>query len=394
MNAPPRRWLLITALVLSGLSMRIAVSSVGAALDDIQSSLHTTSAGVGVLTTMPVLVFAALGVRTPALAARFGPHRVLVVALAISTLGIAARALVSDLWVYLALSVLALAGGAVANVVLPGIVKRYFPDKVGTMTAIYSTSLAIGATGAAGLTVPIGDLGDGWRLGTASWAAITALAIVPWISTLRADRPAAIGAPTISAWSLLRSRTAVMLMLFFGFQSMQAYIAFGWYARFLHEHALSTATAGAMVAVYSGVSIPVSMIVPSVPPRWHRLVFVSLVECWGLAYAGFGFDPRGGAWVWMVLAGIGSGSFPLALALLGLRSRSADVTTSLSAMAQAFGYLIAGVGPLLFGVLHGATHGWAASLTLLWIALGLTLIFGWISCAPTFVDDELAASRL
>jgi CP family cyanate transporter-like MFS transporter len=94
----------------------------------------------------------------------------------------------------------------------------------------------------------------------------------------------------------------------------------------------------------------------------------------------------------MVLAGIGSGSFPLALAMLGLRSRSAEVTTSLSAMAQAFGYLIAGLGPLLFGVLHGATHGWAASLTLLWIALGLTLVFGWISCAPTYVDDELAPS--
>lgn len=372
--------------------MRIAVSSVGSVLDDIQDSLHTTSAGVGVLTTMPVIVFAALGVRTPQLAKRFGPHRVLVASLAVTTVGLATRELVSNLWMYLAISVLALAGGAVSNVVLPGVVKRYFPDQIGTMTAIYSTSLAIGATGAAGLTVPIGSLGDGWRFGTAACAALTLLAIVPWLSTLRADRPAAIGAPTISARALLRSRTAVVLMLFFGFQSAQAYIAFGWYARFLHDHGITSATAGAMVALYSGVSIPVSMIVPSVAPRWHRLVFVSLVTCWGAAYAGFGLAPVGGAWVWMVLAGIGSGSFPLALALLGLRSRSPEVTTSLSAMAQAFGYLIAGAGPVLFGVLHGATHGWFASLTLLWVALVMTLIFGWIACAPTVVDDELAAS--
>ena len=390
--AAPRRALLVGALVLTGLTMRVAVSSVGSVLDDIQDGLHTTSAGVGVLTTLPVLVFAGLGVRTPALATKFGPHRVLVVGLVISTLGIVTRSLVSNLWLYLVLSVLALAGGAVSNVVLSGVVKRYFPDQIGPMTAIYSTALAVGATGAAGLTVPIGDLGDGWRLGTAIWAIVTALAILPWLSTLRADRPAAIGQPTLSARSLLHSRTAVVLMLFFGFQSAQAYIAFGWYARFLHEHAISSATAGAMVALYSGVSIPVSMIVPSVHQRWHRLVFVSLIICWGAAYAGFGLAPRGGAWVWMVLAGIGSGSFPLALALLGLRSRSPEVTTSLSAMAQAFGYLIAGVGPVLFGVLHGATHGWFASLTLLWIALALTLVFGWISCAPTIVDDELAPS--
>ena len=397
MQAPPRRSLLITGLILTGFTMRTAVSSVGSVLDNIQDSLHTSSAGVGVLTTLPVVVFALIGLRTPKLAARFGPHRVLVVSLVVTAIGIATRELVSNLWGYLALSVLALASGAVSNVVMPGLVKRYFPGEVGRMTAIYSTSLAIGATSAAGLTVPIGSLAggsaaSGWRLGTASWAIVIALAIVPWLSTLRGDRPVGVAQPTISARAMLHSRTAVVLMLFFGSQSTQAYISFGWYARFLHEHSITTATAGAMVALYSGVSIPVSVIVPSVSPRHHRAVLLVLLSCWGAAYAGFGLAPHGGAWFWMVLAGIGSGSFPLALVLLGLRSRSPEVTTSLSAMAQAFGYLIAGAGPLLFGVLHGATHGWAASLALLWVALGFTLIFGWIACAPTIVDDELAAS--
>jgi CP family cyanate transporter-like MFS transporter len=372
--------------------MRAAVSSVGAVLDDIQHDLHTTSAGVGVLTTLPVVVFAVLGSLTPRLAARYGPHRVLVIGLALTTVGVITRVLVHSLWAFLLLSAAALAGSAVANVVLPGVVKRYFPDEIGRMTAIYSTALAAGATAAAGLTVPIGSLGDGWRLGTASWAVIMVVAILPWLSTLRGDRPIDQTRVAISPRALLRSRTAVILTLFFGFQSMQAYIAFGWYERFLHEHNLSSATAGWMVALYSGVSIPVSMFVPSVDPRLHRRVFVSLIACWGAAYAGFGLAPNGGAWVWMVLAGIGSGSFPLVLALLGLRSRSVEVTTGLSAFVQAAGYLIAGTGPVLFGVLHGSTHGWGAPLGLLWIALIATLIFGWIACAPTVVDDELAAS--
>ena len=133
--ATPPRWQLIVGLILTGLTMRSAVSSVGSALDDIQHSLHTSSAGVGLLTTLPVLVFAALGVRTPALATRLGPNRVLVASLVVSAIGIVSRVLVSNLWAFLALSVLALAGGAVAKVVLPGAVTRYSPDEIGGVTA-------------------------------------------------------------------------------------------------------------------------------------------------------------------------------------------------------------------------------------------------------------------
>jgi CP family cyanate transporter-like MFS transporter len=377
--------------------MRAAVSSVGAVLDRIQHSLHTSSAGVGFLTTLPVLVFACLGSLTPRLAERHGPHRLLTIALLVAALGVVSRSLVSNLWLFLVLSAVALCGAAVANVVLPGVVKRHFPDSVGRMTAVYSTSLAIGATAAAGLTVPIGSLdggSGGWRLGTGVWAALSILAILPWLSTLRGDRPLQRRRVAISAAQLLRSRTAVALTLFFGFQSMQAYIAFGWYARFLQEHAQSSSAAGALVALYTGVSIPVSMIVPSTPPHRHRLVLGVLISCWALAYAGFGLAPAGGAVAWMILAGIGSGAFPLSLTLLGLRSRSPEVTTSLSAFVQPVGYLIAGTGPVLFGVLRGSTAGWTAPLALLWVALAASLITGWSACAPRLVDDELAPSRL
>ena len=393
------RWQLTAALILAGLTMRVAVTSVGSVLNRIQDSLHSSSTGVGVLTTLPVLVFAVFGSLTPRWAERFGAPQVLVGGLLMTTVGMVARVLVSSLWAFLLLSVLALFGAAVTNVVLPGTVKRYFPDEVGRMTAVYSTALAAGATAAAGLTVPLGSLGgeasdDRWRFGTAVWVALVVLAIVPWLTLLRSDVDAksAVRPPAISARTILRSRTAKMLLLFFGFQSMQAYISFGWYAKFLHDHGMSNATAGGLVALYSGVSIPVSMIVPRVPQSRHRPVLILLAICWGAAYAGFGIAPNTTTWLWMVLAGLGSGSFPLILALFAMRSRTPEVTTSLSAVAQAGGYLMAGTGPLLFGVLHGVTNGWAAPLALLWVALILATVTGWYCCTPHMVDDELAAS--
>jgi CP family cyanate transporter-like MFS transporter len=179
-------------------------------------------------------------------------------------------------------------------------------------------------------------------------------------------------------------------MLCFAFQSLQAYVAFGWFAKFLHAHGISTATAGWMVALYSAMSIPVSMIAPSVPQQRTRAALSVLIGCYLVAYVGLAAAPVGGAWVWMVLAGIGSGTFPLVLTWIGMRSRSAETTAALSAFVQSVGYLIAGCGPLLFGVLYSATGSWTAPLALLFAALVITTGAGWRASRPVFADDELA----
>ncbi|MDQ2750393.1 MAG: MFS transporter [Actinomycetota bacterium] len=383
-------WLLVAALVLTGLSMRTAVTSTGAVLDDLQRDLHAGSGIAGLITTLPVICFAALGWVTPRLSHRFGAHRLLVLALLLMTLGLVLRAVVNSIWVFLLLSLLALAGGAISNVLMPSLVKRHFPDHIGRMTAVYTTALAIGLTASAGLTVPIGRLGDGWRLGLGAWALLSALAVLPWLPTLRRDRPDPDTEPGLSASRLVHSRTAWLLMIFFAFQSFQAYIAFGWFAKFLHGHGVSSDTAGWMVALVAAMSIPVSMLVPSIAPSRHRLVITVISSCYLVAYVGLAVAPVGGAWVWMALVGVGSGMFPLALTMIGLRARTAETTAALSAFVQAIGYIVAGTGPLLFGVLYGLTNNWTTPLALLFIALAIAFASGWLACRPTFVDDELA----
>jgi CP family cyanate transporter-like MFS transporter len=147
-----------------------------------------------------------------------------------------------------------------------------------------------------------------------------------------------------------------------------------------------------MVAVLSAIGIPVAMVVPNVPARHQRAVIITLGSCFAAAYLGLGVGPVGGAWLWMVLYGIGMGMFPVALVMIAQRTRTPATTAALSAFTQVIGYLVAGSGPLLFGVLYGLTGSWVLPLAILWISLGLSVVFGLLSCTPRYVDDELSGA--
>lgn len=380
------------AIVLTGLTMRVAVSSVGAVLDDVETGLGLSSGAAGVITTLPVISFAGIGYLGPRLAHRLGEHRLLAAALLAATAGLAARAVVGDIWLFGLLSMLALTGGAIANVLMPALVKRHFPEQIGKLTAVYTTSLAVGTTAAAGLTVPLADLdGGSWRFGIGSWTALTLVAILPWLPTLPSDRPLAEHRPVrISVSRMARSKLAWALALMFGTQSFQAYIAFGWFANFFRHHHLAATEAGLLVAFYSGLSIPVSMIIPALAVRGQRPIVLMLAVLATISYLGMLVAPVGGAWLWMLLGGIGSGMFPLTLTMIGLRSREVASTASLSAFVQSIGYLVAGTGPLLVGLLLGLTgDNWTWPLILLLVAATLSGSFGWYAAHPRYVEDEL-----
>ncbi|MGI8881921.1 MAG: MFS transporter [Jatrophihabitans sp.] len=391
-----RRGLLVVAIVLTGFSMRTAVTSIGSVLERLQDGLGATGAGAGLITTLPVLCFAAVGSFAPRLNRRFGPNRVLVVAMVAATAGLATRALAGSLWLFALLSILALTGGAISNVSMPSLVKSYFPDRLGAMTAVYTTALAIGATAAAGLTVPISDLSSGadsWRLGIGSWALFTAVAVLPWLPMVRRRDASSGPVRAIPVRALIGSRTAWALTIFFAFQSFQAYIAFGWFARFFEDHGVSDGGAGGLVAYYSALSIPISMVVPALAVRGQRRIILSLGACYAVGYAGLIIAPVGGAWLWLILIGIGSGAFPVALTMIGLHTRHIEVTAAVSAFVQSVGYVLAGSGPLLVGALIGATHSWTGPFIALYVALAVSTGAGVIAARDTTVDQEIESRR-
>ncbi len=387
----PAKGLILAALVLTALTMRVAVTSVGALLTDIEQGLHASSSVAGVLTTLPVIAFAGIAFAGPRLAHRFGEHRLVTAALLTATVGLVLRAVAGSVWLFAVLSMLALTGGAIANVLMPSLVKRHFPDRIGTMTAVYTTALALGITAAAGLSVPLADLGGhNWRFGIGAWAALTAVAVLPWLPTLAGDRSEPAELPDrVPLGRLVHSKLAWALTLMFATQSFQAYVAFGWFTDFFRDHHLSAGRAGLLVAFYSALSIPVSMVIPALAVRGQRLIVAGLALASLVSYLGMLTAPVGGAWLWMLLGGIGSGMFPLSLTMIGLRSAELATTTALSAFVQGIGYLLAGTGPLLVGVLLGITGSWTWPLLLLILALLCSAAAGLYAGRPDFVDDEL-----
>jgi len=390
-----KRGLIVAAVVLTGLTMRVAVTSIGAVLTDLQQGLGISAGVAGVLTTLPVLAFAGMGMLTPPLAHRHGEHRLVAAALLLATLGLAGRAVVSSVWWFGLLSLLALAGGAIANVLMPALVKRHFPDRVGLLTATYTTCLAIGSTAAAGLSVPIAHAFGSWRWGIGAWAVLTALALLPWLPTLRHDRPADPSDPArhrLPLARMARTRLGWAMVLVFGSQSMQAYIVFGWFTDFFRHNSLSAATAGALVAFYSALSIPISAAIPTLTARRPRELVLVLGASNVVCYLGMLLAGGHGAWIWMLFGGVGSGYFPMTLTLIGLRSRDLRVTAALSAFTQGIGYLIAGTGPLLVGLLLDVfADNWTGPLLLLLIANAICFGFALYLVHPRFVDDELTA---
>lgn len=195
-GAPAARWLLriVTAgLVLAALTLRPPITSLGALMEEVRDGLGMSGTVAGLLTSVPALCFAVFGIAAPRLARRWGPGTVVCAGLAGITLGVAARPFAGGTGGFVAASAVALAGIAVSNVLIPVVIKAWFPDRVGSMTGLYSMALALGTSLAAALTVPMtGALGGSWRVGLAGWAVPAAVAVLPWLVIAR-QRGAAAG---------------------------------------------------------------------------------------------------------------------------------------------------------------------------------------------------------
>ncbi|HET6151814.1 MAG TPA: MFS transporter [Marmoricola sp.] len=390
------RALVILGIIVLAFNLRPAAVSVGPVLDDLSDSLGMGTVATSLLTSLPVLSFATVGALAPRIGRSVGLHRTTLIALLLVSAGLFARVRVHDQWTFLLLSFVALAGMAVANVLLPSLVKLHFPDQVGTMTALYSTSLAIGLTLASVLTVPISHSRHGhldWRHGLMVWGVTALIAAVPWVGLVRRDRIGEPATTPIGTSAVARTRLGWVLGVFFGLQSLQAYSIFGWTAKVYRDAGFDAHDAGLLLGVITGVSIPLSLAIPAATVRVkdQRVLLSVIMAFYPIGYLGLIIAPHAGAWVWAVALGIGTCTFPFILTLIGLRARTPAGTAALSAFTQSSGYLIAVLGPFGVGALHAATNGWNVPLAILLALCVPMYAVALMACRQEYVEDQLAA---
>lgn len=390
-----QRWLVGVGILVLAFNLRPAAVSVGPVLEEIRLGLGMSHVMAGVLTALPVVAFGVFGALAPGLARLLGVHRVTLVGLLGVVAGLLLRATTSSVVVFLAGSILALAGMATANVLLPSLVKLHFPSRLGLVTGLYTTSMALGLTAASSLTVPVSDAFGSWRWGLAVWAALAAVAALPWLLLLRHDSTPAKATRRITLALVARTRLGWAMALLFGLQSAQAYTLFGWFAQIFRDAGVSAQTAGVLLGVLTGVGIPISLVVPIATARFAdpRWLMLALIACYPVGYLGLMLAPVAGAWAWALLLGVAVSIFPVVLTLIGLRARTPEGTAALSGFTQSVGYAVAAVGPLGISVLYDVTGGWDWPLVVLTATAAVT---GWLAVVagrPSYLEDQLPAGR-
>jgi MFS transporter, CP family, cyanate transporter len=411
-------WLLVTAVLLTAAALRSPITGVGAIIGEIEASTGLSHTMSGMLTTLPLIAFAVFALAAPGLSTRLGMERTLFCSMLLMTGGILVRALPSVAALFAGTALIGI-GIAVCNVLLPGLIKRDFPQQVGLMTSLFTTCLTFWAAISSGISVPLSQGPLGWRGALTIWAVLTAIGTLVWLpllsrrtadsggkdldatannrsSSLTAAEPAAptgrqsgqgeANRPPRGIW---RSRVAWLVTIFMGFQSILFYISISWLPDILQERGMSAEQAGWMLSLMQLISMAGSFLMPLLAARSDSQKWLTAATA-ALCVIGFGgiwAGPVSLAALFILLLGVGSGStFGLAIVFFSLRSRTTEQANALSGMAQSVGYVLAAFGPTLFGYLHDLSGSWDTPLAVITGVSVLTALFGYAAGRKGFVD--------
>lgn len=404
----------------------------GPVLAEISAGLELTSFSAGILTALPGFMFAAAGVLAVPLSKKWGIGASIGAGLMVTAVCLLLRPYLGSGVLFILLSAIALSGMAIGNVLVPAVIRIFGRDRPAFLAGVYSTGLAVG--GAAPLLMAgfLLAVTGGWQLALASWGWLSVGAAALWLVLLlrsggqlgrtkpqsdsteasaetpseppltTAEREAVpqsshhvthAGRQSVASVRIWKSPTAMALALFFGLQSTNAYIQFGWMAQIYRDAGLSLGHASALVGVIAVLGVPGGFAMSWLVSHSPRLAFWITVMglCMVAGYAGLLVAPDTVPFVWAFLLGLGSLAFPTALALITARSRDPHVTARVSGFIQPVGYLMAGFGPLLIGMIHGWTGSWTIPLLLLLASSFPLIYFGRKVARGGHVDDELAA---
>lgn len=387
-----RRWWPLIALLALAFNLRPVAVSIGPVLTEISRDLSLTGATAGLFTSLPTICFAIFGALAPTIARRIGTHASILLALVVLIIGQAGRLVVHDKVSFLALSTLALSGMALANVLLPTLVRQHYPHRVGLATALYSLTMTIGVTLASSVTVPLAQTLGGWRASLSAGVLAALIALLCWLPLMRGRGPKrSTAASHVTLGQIARTRLGWALAILFGCQSAHAYTIFGWLPSVYRSAGLTEIEAGLMLGIATGVGIVPAFLIPAYVARTRNptILFLIIMACLIVGYIGLMAAPATAPWLWALLLALGTSSFPLILALFGTRARTPSATAALSGFAQSIGYTIATIGPLSFGILHTTFHSWVPSIGLQMALIVPMVAAGLYACQPRLIEDYL-----
>lgn len=397
------RSLALVGIVLIGINLRTAVAAISPIVDFIAADVPLTSIGIGFLGMLPPLAFAVSGIAAPLVARRLGLEATLVLACIAMSVGPVVRALAPDFPVLALGSILVLAGMGFGNILLPPLVKRYFPDRIGLMTSVYVTLMALGAAVPPLVAAPLAEATN-WRVSLGVWGLVAFTAAVPWVflwlqrrSSERASlADGSLGAPAPDlVGRIWHSRVAWAITIAFVIPSFNVYAMFAWLPQIITDLTdLGATEAGGLLALFAVMGLPFALVVPIIAARMRNVGWlIGLGVAFFVAgYVGLLFAPATLTWIWVLLIGSGPIVFPLVLTLINLRTRTHEASVALSGFVQGIGYGGAALGPLALGFIHDLAGNWTLPLAFLIGTVLVAVIPAFVLARPRMVEDDLGSS--
>lgn len=380
------------AIIFTAATLRSTITSMGALTLWVQDDLGLSSAAMGLVTTLPLLAFAASALVMNEISKRFGNSRALAIGCVAIAGGIVWRSYGGDIGLFGGTILLGV-GISAGNVLLPAVVRERFPVHVGIMTALYTTTMSLFAGGAAGLASGLmSSLGD-WRsilVGIAPLAAIGALLwlAVRFMGRARGDkRPVArdkIPLRTkLFSKHIVKSPITWWITGLFGVQSILFYGFVAWLPSILNAAGISQDAITTCVTLFPIVGIPCTLFCPPLAQRLRRQrmlgATIGALCTFGVLALLFAHTDEA-AIVAVTVLGFALGApFCLCMFYFGVRTEDPDDASRLSSISQTFGYLMAALGPACLGLLVDLSGSWFASLVIMLLLALLLIICGWKS---------------
>lgn len=389
-----KRGLLIIGVILIGANLRAPITSVGPLLSSIRDSLGISNTLAGTITTVPLLTFAFLSPFAPKLTRRFSMEFTLFISLILLIVGIGIRSFggVGTLFIG---TILIGSSIAIGNVLLPSLIKHNFEQNIGMMTGIYAVSMNLCGAIGSGISIPISSSsGFGWSGALGCWGILSLLTIFFWLPQLRNCHKSMDFLQIekkVNSINLWRSKLAWNVTMFMGAQSLIFYTVIAWLPEILESKGLGINEGGWMLSLMQLSMLPVTFIVSILAGclgKQHVLVIVSvtllIAGLFGILYGGPLLIP-----LWIIMIGVGVGvAFSLAIMFFSLRTKNIYEAAELSGMAQSLGYLLAAIGPVLFGWLHDITHNWTTPLLMLIFTSIIIFISGMSAGKNVYVTSK------
>ncbi|WP_068672151.1 MFS transporter [Oceanobacillus sp. Castelsardo] len=379
-----KTWLLLIGIILIGANLRAPLTSVGSLISFIRDDLGISNGLAGTITTLPLLAFALLSPFAPKIANRIGMEWTIFISLILLFCGMVVRSSFGSVSLFVGTMIIGIAI-AFGNVLLPGFIKMNFPLKIGIMTGVYAVFMNLFGALASGLSVPISSIGRiGWKGSLAFWGIFSFIALLVWIPQLGKQKQResllATETPSKKANSIWKSPLAWSITLFMGLQSLIFYTLITWLPEILQANGYSTGGAGWMLFLMQFALIPITFIIPVIAEKMSNQKVLSalaailfIVGIAGLLLTSNHFILA----ISVILIGIAGGSaFSLSMMFFSLRTSDGKQAAEMSGMAQSFGYLLAAIGPTMFGAFHDITSGWQVPLITLLVVSVIILIAG------------------